>query len=88
MSKRISATEAARTFSDLINRVHYRGEEFIIERGGQPVCKIGPVGPTRCTVEELSRVMAELPPLDDDYVRTVRELTRKQPKAPKKSPWD
>ena len=33
-SRIISATEAARSFSELLDRVCYRGETFIIERGG------------------------------------------------------
>jgi prevent-host-death family protein len=40
---KISATEAARNFSGLINRVHYRGETFVVERGGEPVGKIVPL---------------------------------------------
>ncbi len=31
----ISATEAARNFSDLTNRVSYRGETYTVERGGR-----------------------------------------------------
>jgi len=30
--------EAARSFSELINRVYQKGESFVIERGGEPIC--------------------------------------------------
>jgi hypothetical protein len=43
LESHISATEAARTFSDILNRVRYRGEAFVVERGGEPVCRISPV---------------------------------------------
>src|SRR5687767_13963314 len=35
----ISATRAARSFSELLDRVCYRGESFVIERGGELVCE-------------------------------------------------
>jgi antitoxin (DNA-binding transcriptional repressor) of toxin-antitoxin stability system len=45
MKSHISATEAARSFSELINRVHDRGESFVVERGGKPICEIVPAKP-------------------------------------------
>lgn len=89
IAKKITATEAARTFSDVIARVHYRGEEFIVEKGGQPVCRISPVGhgATKSTVGDVIDLLASMPPFDDEYRKTVLELTRKQQKLPR-SPWD
>ena len=42
MKSRISATKAARNFFELMNRVRYRSESFIVERGGKPICEILP----------------------------------------------
>ena len=42
MTTRVSATEAVRTFSDLLNRIRYRGEEFVVERAGEAVCRMTP----------------------------------------------
>lgn len=57
--KRISATEASRAFSDLLGRVKYGGEEFLVERGGVPFCRIVPVeGKRRLTLGELARRVA------------------------------
>jgi prevent-host-death family protein len=39
----ISVTDAARNFSDCINRVRYRGTSFILEKNGVPVARIVPV---------------------------------------------
>jgi antitoxin (DNA-binding transcriptional repressor) of toxin-antitoxin stability system len=42
MESHLTATEAARNFSDLVDRVLYRGEVFVVERGGRSVCRIVP----------------------------------------------
>ena len=41
-ARHMTATEAARGFSELLNRVRYRGETFIIERGGVPIGELAP----------------------------------------------
>jgi antitoxin (DNA-binding transcriptional repressor) of toxin-antitoxin stability system len=90
LAKKISATEAARSFSDVVARVRYQGEEFIVEKGGEAVCRISPVGSGRAaksTIGDFLRLLEELPPVDDDYRKTVLELTRKQRNMPR-SPWE
>ena len=74
----ISATEAARNFSDLINRVSYRGETYTVERGGRPMCQISPVESPRCTGAELLNVLSTLPRPSAEYLATVEELARGQ----------
>jgi antitoxin (DNA-binding transcriptional repressor) of toxin-antitoxin stability system len=86
METKISATEAARSLSDIINRVVYRGEEFIVERGGEPVCKISPVGPRRYTKADLVEFFKTTPKLDDEYLDILEDITRNQPPVPE-SPW-
>ena len=44
MEYRISATELARRLGDILGRIRYRSESFIVERNGKPVARIGPVG--------------------------------------------
>jgi len=85
--KKLSATEASRNFSEIINRVRYRGESFIVERGGEPVCEIRPAAPPRFTVTDLAELMNGLPPVDEDYLRTVEELSQSQPSV-SGSPWE
>lgn len=87
--KKISATDAARSFSDVVARVHYRGEEFVVEKGGEAVCRISPVGQgaAKSTIADLLQLLETMPPIDDGYREIVRELTRKQPKLPR-SPWE
>lgn len=86
MSSSVSATEAARSFSEILNRVNYRGESFVVERGGTAVCRIIPAGPARCTVSDLIQVLRTAPKPDDAYLDIVEDLGKRQPKLPK-DPW-
>lgn len=63
MIKSITVSEAARGFSDLINRVHYRSESALITKGGKPVAKIIPVDAGAKTGAELAVIWASLPHL-------------------------
>ncbi len=74
----ISATEAARNFSDLINRVSYRGETYTVERGGRAICRLSPVEVRGCSGAELLDVLAKLPRPSDEYLSTVDEMLRRQ----------
>jgi len=87
MESKLSATEAARSFSELLNRVRYRGESFVVERGGDAVCRIVPAGPRQCTFADLARALKGAPRPDAGYLDTVEALTKRQPKTPK-SPWE
>ena len=78
MKVRISATETARRFSELMNRVRYRGESFIVERGGKPVCEILPVRPTRFSGKDLADLLRSLPKPDEEYLDLVEGLSAKQ----------
>jgi prevent-host-death family protein len=82
----ISATEAARSFSDIVNRVRYRGEEFIVEKGGQEVCRIVPIAPVKTgTGDDLLRILQQFPP-DEEFAADVRKGIP-GPTVPE-SPWD
>lgn len=81
MKSRISATEAVRSFSELMNRVRYRGESFLVERGGKPVCEILPPGPSKFSGAELAGLLRALPKPDAEYLSIVEELIEKQPKV-------
>lgn len=43
MEKTISATEAVRKFSEILNSIKYRGNHYTIMRGGKPIASIYPV---------------------------------------------
>jgi antitoxin (DNA-binding transcriptional repressor) of toxin-antitoxin stability system len=88
MITRVSATEAARTFSDLLNRIRYRGEEFVVERAGEPVCRMTPVGASgRMTLKELAQRLRDLPGADSAFAAAVRRGIRSQGRLPRAS-WE
>lgn len=58
---RISATTLDHELSEILNRVLYREESFIIERSGKPVARLEPVGPRRgVTMEEVVEKLGNL----------------------------
>lgn len=82
MKSKLTATEAARNLSDLLNRVRYRGERFTIVRGGEEVAAIVPTaGSGRVTLGELRRGLASLPSPDDDFVIDLERIRVEQPPA-------
>lgn len=78
---RLSATDAARKFSDMVNRVAYNREAFVIERGGRSVCEVRPVYGSDFTGADLAEILRELPTPGDTYLEAVDKATRTQPRA-------
>jgi antitoxin (DNA-binding transcriptional repressor) of toxin-antitoxin stability system len=81
MKLSISATQAVRSFSELMNRARYRGESFIVERGGKPICEILPAAPTSFRGSDLVNLLRSLPKPDQEYLKLVEDLTTNQPKV-------
>ena len=86
-SRVISATEAARAFSELLDRVCYRGETFVIERGGEPVCEMSHVKPMRFTGGDVLNLLHTLPKPDAGFWGALEDATRQAPTVPE-SPWE
>ena len=61
MELRISATELSRRLGDVIGRVRYRGDSFLVVRNGEVVARVGPVAGRSATslVEALGAWRAE-----------------------------
>ena len=86
-TRRLSATEAARGFSELLNRVRYRGERFVIERGGVAIGELRPAAPVRFTGADLLALLRSLPTVDEQFFDDVEAVARNQPRLPE-SPWE
>ena len=65
MKPSISVTDAQRNFADYINRVVYRGEHFLLVRGGKPVAELSPV-PSGLRLTELPALLDSLPRLGEE----------------------
>ena len=87
---RITATEAARNFSDILNRVKYKGEEFAVERNGEVVCRIVPVKPKLkgMTGKEFAEWWEKAPKPDAEFWDAVEEAVKNQPIADFRNPWE
>lgn len=49
MKRRISAVEARKRLGDILESVHYRGDEVVIERAGKPMAVVIPA--ERCEAD-------------------------------------
>jgi len=89
MESKITASEASRNFSDILNRVKYKGEVFVVERNGERVCRIGPADVEWKSAPALADSWARLPKPDpgfwDDVEEGIRQMNQPLPVT---SPWD
>jgi antitoxin (DNA-binding transcriptional repressor) of toxin-antitoxin stability system len=79
MTTTITATELARSLSDVLNRVHYRNERFVIQRNGETIATITPPGPQRgVMLHDALRALGDLRMPDDDFADDLEEIQRNQ----------
>lgn len=88
--ERISVTQAARKFSDLLNRVFFQGAVVELERGHKIIARISPVNQdSPVKVKDLNQFFAELPSLGKDAADFAADLERIRHEAiSEKSKWD
>lgn len=66
MKKTISLTEAARNFSECINRAHYQNVTFVLLKSGSPVARIVPDRERVCTGRNLAAALEAARLLPDE----------------------
>ena len=81
---RLSATDVARRFSEILNRVA-AGEEIEITRAGAPVAVIAPPRVRLMDAARFRDLLAEAPPVDDDFATDVRTIRSEA--GPLENPW-
>ena len=80
--RQLSATDAARRFSEVLDGVERSGESYIVIRHGRPVATIGPAsGGTGKALKDVLR--ANRP--DDAWADELREL--REGMEPVTDPW-
>jgi antitoxin (DNA-binding transcriptional repressor) of toxin-antitoxin stability system len=90
MEKQITATEAVRRFSEILNSVNYRGERYVIMRGKKAVAHISPheEGAAQKTLGDLKALIKRLPPLKDRrFADDVNSAVVEQPPLPSDDIW-
>ena len=87
----LSVTEVARNFAEYINRVAYRGERFLLMRGGKPVAELRPV-PAGKRAGDLPELLASLPRLSEAeagaFAAELEQARRERSSTPLGDPWD
>jgi prevent-host-death family protein len=80
--KQLSATEASRRFSEVLDDVETVGESYVVVRHGRAIATIGPArGGTGKALKQALR--AHQP--DDDWMEELREL--RESMDPVTDPW-
>ncbi|MDP2753229.1 MAG: hypothetical protein Q8P40_02430 [Nitrospirota bacterium] len=92
MEKTVSATEAVRKFSEILNSIKYRGNHYTILRGGKPIASICPVEmPLKeRTLGDLKELIKKLPNLGDEakrFEKDLKEIIEHQPSLTEKNQW-
>ena len=89
----ISATDAVRHFSELLNNIRFRGVHYTIIRGGKPAAALVPLdasGPLR-RLGDLHSIFKTLPhidPEDTEFVDDVLDSIEGQPPLPCYKSWE
>ncbi|MEO7804424.1 MAG: type II toxin-antitoxin system prevent-host-death family antitoxin [Actinomycetota bacterium] len=81
--KDITATDAARNFSDLLDAVEHRNESFVVRRGGKPIARISPA--IHSSGGAVKKLLREFPPDKNwakDLANVRAELTSEE------RPWN
>jgi prevent-host-death family protein len=80
----MTATEAARTFSAVLNRVS-AGEEVEVTRSGAPVAVIAPPRTRLLPAERFREMLASAPRPDEEFAAEMRAL--RAGVEPPSDPW-
>ena len=93
MDKHVTATQAVRKFSEILNTIKFRGAHYIIERGGKPIAFMKPVDEETHPValRNLKELLKKLPKLDeelDSFAADLEDILQDQPLLPKGAIWD
>ena len=87
MVHRISATELARSLGDVLARVRYRNDEFLVERNGEPVARLVPdAGASVTTVREAFHAWFEAGERDPSFADDLEYIGSLD--MPPDDPWD
>ena len=93
MEKHITATQAVRDFSEVLNSIKFKGVTYVIKRGGKPIASMKPIDQENnlATLGDLKPMLQKLPRLDDeleDFATDLEDICREQPLSPTGEIWE
>ncbi len=83
MKKELTLTEAKAKFSEIINRIIYKKERFIVTKKGKRVAMVIPLADIDINAEGLIKARGALPDMDgqlDEMVDSIYEARKKETK--------
>jgi hypothetical protein len=84
---RISSTELVRTIGEVLGRIRFRRDTFIVEKNGKPVAVLAPyAGKRPGGVEEALRAWCEAGAPDVDFADLLEKIGRDDKAL--EDPWD
>ncbi len=86
----LSVTDVARNFSEYINRVAYKGDRFVLVKGGREVAELKPVPKGRRLAElaDLLKTSSGLTPTEaDDFSRDLEDVRAEMNQVEVRDPW-
>lgn len=86
MIHRITASLLARRLADVLGRVRYRGDTFLVERHNVPIARIEPTGAMpRATLVEAARAWMATHPADPSFADDLERVVDAD--RPPRNPW-
>ena len=90
VGRAVSVTDAARNFSEYLNQVLYKGEQFVLMRGRRPVAVLGPA-PRGVRLSELPTLLAGLSHLSpaeaESFARDIEKSREEMGTDLGRDPW-
>ena len=85
----VTATEAAKNFGAIVDRVREDRVVYTVERSGKPVAQIGPVASRRFSVRDFVELLESAPKADEEFRQAVEDGIKlfNRPTVPK-SRWE
>jgi hypothetical protein len=88
-TRKVTASEAAKNFGALADRVRSERAAYVVERGGVPVVRVEPVDVVRCTFRDLADWFSDREPLDGQFLKEVeRFIEASNAPAVPGDPWE
>ena len=86
MELRIRATDLARKLGDVLGKVRFRGDSFVIERNGEPVARLVPWPASgHVTLQEGLRAWCEAGTHDPTFADDLERVNNAD--RPPRDPW-
>jgi hypothetical protein len=87
MEHRITASLLARRLADVLSRVRYRGDTFLVERHNVTVARIEPAGDdSRAPLQDAARAWMDFAANDPSFAADLERVSAAD--RPPRNPWD